>query len=249
MTSEPDINKILAHAAIEGFDRLSTNSLNRIKRAWTQQKHRPGFTPLPEESDLLYDISRSAAYQSFKHCVGSKYTYNRYIKVGLLLQELSLQGYRDRLRAIRDELRQKKHPKGAFKLIHIASTGVLSQVLEYLSSLRDQYKLSKQAVRREFELIVEQWTKISISVSNRDVQRDLLARIVRVISRSPPAFFVYASRGAIQKAQELMAKVNNDGMLTGKYILWSKTTKNHDHSQYLCACYNINYGIESPFTS
>jgi hypothetical protein len=144
---DPDINKILANVAVLGIEKASSRTLKYIQKVWLGSTSKVGFTPEPEEASRMKDISVNSTYQRFKLIVG-KYKFTAYIKVGLLIYDLNQKGDRERVQKIRDDVYNSKDGANALKIIHIASTGVLLHVLEYLVNSKDEKNLSQFAVRR-----------------------------------------------------------------------------------------------------
>lgn len=182
---EPDINKILANAAVIELDKISSRTLSKIKSLWLKHKYY-GFTPTPSEAESLKDISNNSIFVTFSRCVG-KYEYSAFIRIGLMIYELSEIGNKDRV----DEIRRfiySKHGNVPKKIIHIASTGILLHVLEYLTNLRDEKNLSCDVVREEFINIVTLWEKVSIPVSLLDSEDSIIDSIKKIMQEKVPIF-------------------------------------------------------------
>lgn len=260
--SEPDINKILAHMALIKYEDVSTRTLNMIRKAWTKSTLRTGFTPTPEEANRLKTISQNHTYKAFKECVGS-FQYTRFIKVGLLLYDLKCAGDKSRIDQIRKDIKNSKYSDpNAFKILHIASTGVLLHVLNYVVDMKDRDHLSPHAVRQEFLRILELWTEISISVTKDDAPADVEKKILGMMKTSPPLMFIYAGRKHLEdgaaryrstfrdpviNAQRAIANLRNRGVFRDAYVMWSKMLIYETLEQYLCVFYSVRHDLNTAF--
>ena len=239
--SEPDINKILANAAVIELDKISPRVLSKIKAIWLRYEYY-GFTPTPSEAESLKEISKNSTYMTFARCVG-RYEYNAFIRIGLLIYELNEIGNKDRV----DEIRKyvySEHGNVPKKIIQIASTGILLHVLEYLTNLRDEKNLSSDVVREEFINIVTLWENVSIPVSLLDLEEKIISSIKKIIGENVPIFFVYGAGNAATKAELIVAELNNDELFSGKYLPWCKVrvigkTKKIEH--FLGVFYAVEY--------
>lgn len=215
----PDINQILAQASIIGIEKISARMLSKIKSTWLKHKYY-GFSPTPSESEALKEISNNSTYNTFSRCVG-KYEFNAFIRIGLLLYELNEKGDTTRVNEIRKYV-YSKHGSFPKKIIHIASTGVLLPVLEYLTNLKDEKNLSSDIVREEFANIVSTWENVSIAVSILDPESLTKEAITKKVLGNVPIFFVYAAGNAVNKSVTIVAELRNGGLFSGKYLPWCK---------------------------
>lgn len=241
-----NINKVVAELAKQKLEDISKPTLDKIQEVWLKAKTRSGFTPSPEEAEKLKRISNNTTYKSFKSCVGNA-PYLRFIKVGLLLYELMTQGNLDRIREIKDEIYNSKYNQTALKIIHIASTGVLLNTLEYLINLKDERELSKHAISLEFERILELWQKISIPVKKEDLPESIIKKIKEKIDKKEPLIILYASQTAVQIAHEIIAQIRNCSLCDGKYHPWSKNLYYENIEQYICIFYKLGDNWDTPF--
>ena len=138
---EPDINKILAHAGIIGFEKLGRKTITKIKKLWFKGQF--GITLSPEEANKLKRISETPTYRLYRRCVGNN-LYTPYIKLGMLIYELTILGDRKRVSEIRKEISCTKKQKFR-KIIHIGSTGIIPHILEYLVNLKEDKNFSKES--------------------------------------------------------------------------------------------------------
>jgi len=73
--TEPDINKILANAAIIGLENIGKRTFDTIKKAWLRIDitSRYGFTITQDEANTLNDIAKNPTYIAFKSAIGTKF--------------------------------------------------------------------------------------------------------------------------------------------------------------------------------
>jgi len=242
----PDFNKVMGHAAVIGFEKLTKPQFDKVRDAWLKAKFRSGFTPTPKEASRLKDIAGNRTYIAFKSCVGAV-PYLRFIKVGILLYELMCEGNIKRIREIKREIYNSKYNKTAIKIIHIASTGILLNALEYLINLRDNRNLSKYAVSLEFEKIQELWQEASVGIKKDETVEQAEEKIMNKVKKLLPLVIAYASQTAVIIAQSAVANIRNKGICQGKYLPWSKNLVYCDLEQYLCIFYKVGGEFETPF--
>jgi len=245
---EPDINKILGNAIILGLEKVGNKTLNTIKKVWLKSTSRYGFTPLPEEATRMNEIAKNQTYLTFKRIVG-KYKFTPYIKVGILLYELNHKGNKERADSIRKDVYNSKDGNQAKKIIHIASTGVLLHVLEYLINIKDKYNLSQYAVKQEVDKILNLWKKVSIPVSNADTKEKIISNIENVMKLKENLIVIYACGKAADKAQLVVAELYKKQIFSGKYVPWSKNDIFYGMLHYVCLCYSVEDFGESPLAS
>ena len=243
---KPNINEILARASLIKFEELSKSVLDNIRDIWLKAKTRSGFTPTPEEAERLKRIAKNITYQSFKSCVGST-PYLRFIKVGLMLYELMTEGNLDRIKEIKNEIYNSKYNITALKIIHIASTGVLLNTLEYLINLRDERQLSKYAVSLEFEKILVLWNSIAIPIQKDDDEKNIIEVIKSKVIINSPLIILYASQSAVKVAHSVVVEVSKQNVCQNKYLPWSKNLIYKSLEQYICIFYKIDGDWETPF--
>ncbi|MFH1181710.1 MAG: hypothetical protein V1702_02010 [Candidatus Woesearchaeota archaeon] len=242
---QPNINEILARAGLQSIERVTKPVLDTIRNAWLKAKTRSGFTPTPEEAVQLKSISEIETYKSFKSCIGAT-PYLRFIKVGLLLYQLMTDGNLERIKQIKDEIYNSEYNKTAIKIIHIASTGVLLNVLEYVVNIRDERGLSKYAVSLEFEKIIDLWQSVSLPVKKEDTVELVVSAIIKKVEENPPLIVLYASQSAVKIAHMAVAEVRTKD-LCKKYHPWSKNLYYKGLEQYICIFYRIEGEWETPF--
>lgn len=243
---KPNLNEVIARASLIKLEEVSKPVLDNIRDIWLKAKTRSGFTPTPEEAERLKRISQNITYRSFKSCIGST-PYLRFIKVGLMLYELMTEGNLDRIKEIKDEIYNSKYNTTALKIIHIASTGVLLNALEYLINLRDERQLSKYAVSLEFEKILGLWNSIAIPVQKDDDEKKIIELIKSKVMENSPLIVLYASQSAIRVAHSVIVEVNKQNLCQNRYFPWSKNLIYKSLEQYICIFYKTDGEWETPF--
>jgi hypothetical protein len=249
VSDEPDINKILANALIIGAGNVGKRTLESIKKLWLKGTSRYGFTPEPKEASRLKDISNNVTYQTFKKIVG-KYKFTPYIKVGILLYELNRGGNKERVEEIRKDVYNSKDGYLAKKIIHLASTGVLLNVLDFLIDLKNNKELSKYAIQNEFKKVLDLWGKISVPVSNSDPQKQIIENINQVVNLKEGIVVIYGCGHAAEKAQIVIAKLIKEKFFQkNNYIPWSKNNLFYDIPHYTCFCHYLEKGFNNALSS
>jgi hypothetical protein len=244
MSQEPDINEILGNALVIGIENISKRTLETIKKSWLKGKY--GFTPIPEEATRLKEISTNQTYITFKKIVG-EYKYTAYIKIGILLYELNQKGNRERVEEIKREVYNSRDGIHAKYIIHIASTGVLLEVLEYLIDLKYKISPTKEMLRSEFEDILQLWRKVSVPISNSDTKEKIIEDITTVIKLREKLLVIYACGHATSKAQLIIAQLTKEKFFSkNKYLPWSKNNTLSGIAHYVCMCYLIDEFSSSP---
>lgn len=245
----PDINKILGNALLLGFEKITKRTLDSIKKVWLKSSFRYGFTPEPEEATKLKRISQNNIYQTFKEIIG-KYKFTPYIKVGILLYELNKIGDKDRVEEIRKDVYNSRDGYIAKKIIHLASTGTLLHVLNFLIDLKNSEDLSQYAIQTEFEKILNLWRKVSVPVSNKAPEAELVSRIKDVIRLKEDVVIIYGCGHAAEKAQILIAKLIKENFFSeNNYLPWSKNNVFYGVLHYVCLAYYIEKGFSTPLSS
>lgn len=248
MTEPPDINKVLAYAAIQGIDNLTKRSLNSIRKSWIEARGVYGFTYTPEEANEIKKTTKDPTYVAFKECIGSSFRHLKFIKIGLLIFQLRKKGDRERIEQIKEDIYQSRYGQVPNKLIHLASLGILPAVLDYLTHLKTHAGLSKNALHREFMKLLDLWKDVSIDVKRDTSQTDLKNMIKSLMSKKPAQIVIYGSGRAAYTAQRVIAELINRRFFSNKYLPWNKTIPfSQTDVQFICFLYSVNFGVDTPF--
>lgn len=244
---EVDINKVLANALVIGIEKLTKAKLDKIKEFWLKKTHaKYGFSPTSGEANKLKEIAKNPTYLAFKVSIGSS-PYTPFIKVGLMIYDLKCEGNLERIKEINEEIRNSRYTDIARKIIHIASTGVLLNTLQYIVDIKTQSNLSTYAVEREFNRLLILWTKVSIGVKSSDKVIEVRIKLINLMNKNPELMIVYATQSAVNIAQTTIAEMKNLGQFKGKYLPWSKNLSHYDLEQYLCIFYKVDTDFLTAF--
>lgn len=212
---DPDPEKFLAELAIGVAKGITSSIKDNIKKYWLKCEY--GITLNPQEGNSLKTIANNEFYQLFKRYLGEHWSL-KLIKVGLYLSELNEEGKRERAGEIQKEAYQKYGSKGA-KIIHLASTGILIPIMDYIIDLKLHKGASCIVLNQEFDKILDEWDKISIPVHWDSKETSLENEIKNKMENNYPIFFVYASGSASRIAQFTLAKMNNANLFRNRYIM------------------------------
>lgn len=222
MVDDFDANKFLAELTIAVTKGLVTSTKQSIQKIWSKLEY--GITLNPEESKSLKDISESEFYRIFKKYLGNHWSINL-IKVGLYISDLDEGGNQERAREIQGEVFKKYGHKGV-KITHLASVGILIPVMNYIIDLKLQKDASIIVLSQEFDKILSEWDTISIPVSADLTELNLREKILQKMNNNYPIFFVFSSGRAARNTQLTLAKMNNEQLFSGKYLMTSKNRVN-----------------------
>ncbi len=104
----------------------------KIKELWERREY--GFTPDPELANELQRISKSDAYKRMKDCIGHHH-FLSLIKLGLRIAELSDEGRVETIAKIKNSVYKKYGIRGV-RILNMGGTGVLLEIIKYLSQLK-----------------------------------------------------------------------------------------------------------------
>lgn len=212
-----DPNKFLAELTLGAVKGLTEPLKNKIKKYWLKREY--GVTIEPDEGKKLQDIANEEFYKIFKKYLGEHWSI-KLIKVGIYISNLNEEGKKERAGEIQKEAYRKYGPKGA-KIIHLASTGILVPIMDHIINLRLYKGATCIVLNQEFDKILDEWDQISIPVSRGEVD-SLRQKIESVMLQNHPIFFVYAAGSVSVLTQLILAKMNNDRLFQGKYLMTSK---------------------------
>lgn len=218
MSDEPNINEFSAQLTYAIGKGLTTDIKNKIQQMW--QKRQYGVTLLPDEAESLKKIAQNEFYLLFKKYLGAHWSI-KLIKVGIYISELNDDGKRKRAKELQSEVYRSYGQKGV-KIIQLASTGVLTPIMDYLIDLRLTKGANPIVLHQEFDLILHEWDVISIPVRPETPGDTLKISVQKRIDEQRPIFFVYAAASASSRAQLTLAQMNNDGAFRGKYLVIPK---------------------------
>jgi len=202
----PDVNKFLSELTI-GVGKGLTDAIKaKIKKAWLKKEY--GVTIQVEEADALKKISENEFYILFKKYLGGHWSVNL-VKVGIYISQLQEEGKKKRASELHSEAYKKYGPKGA-RIIHLASTGILVPIMDYIIDLKLIKDANYITLSQEFDKILDEWDKISIPVNLNETEESIKIAVINKMDTGYSIFFVYAAGGATKIAQLTLAKMNNE---------------------------------------
>jgi len=187
----------------------------KIKELWDQRKY--GFTPSKPEADAIKDVGEKESYRRFKECVGNHWSIDL-IRVGLYITELNDEGKKEIVKKIKDGVHRKYGARG-IKIVELATTGHILEIIDYLSRLKINENLNEQDLSLEFEKLLEEWVSVTIFVQAGDNEKETFARITKLMDARKERFFVFAYGSAVQTASNAVSKIAIE--LSDKYKQYS----------------------------
>ena len=247
MSKAPDIDRILALAAMQGIENIGKRTFNTIRKEWIAARGQYGFTYTPDEAKLLKESLEHPTYVAFKKCIGN-YRHLKFIKVGLLIFELRRKGDIARIKEIKSQVYNSRYGVVPNKLIHLATLGILPSILDYLTDLKTINKMSKSALQREFQKLLDKWKEISICVDKDTTQSFLKSEIKLRMKKEYAQIIVYGAGRASHVAHRVIADMKNKQKFSGRYLDWSKNIPFSEKDiQFICFLYSLNFGVDTPF--
>ncbi|MBD3319270.1 hypothetical protein GF342_05170 [Candidatus Woesearchaeota archaeon] len=241
----PSLEGFLAELSLAAAGKAGKKVLEKIKRVWDTGKF--GFSPYDKELATLAQVSKDPAYKRFREIVGKNYPYLVYIKIGFLLHKLTITGEYDRAENIRKQMYQRRG-QNVSRIVHIASTGVLAHVLDYLADRKEKHCLSPTALRQEFDAILKEWNEIAIPVKTTDTIEFIFRSAVAIAKKNPPRFFIYSLGKQTEKAWAAVARIRKDPQIIGSFVAWSKNNNIHGKDHFICVFYNVENELGHPLT-
>ncbi|MFZ3077212.1 MAG: hypothetical protein WA139_02040 [Candidatus Aenigmatarchaeota archaeon] len=198
-----------------GVNKIADIGIKKLIELFFTRKY--GFTSSKKHAKELYDISNTSLFQEFKNCVASN-EYITLVREGLRISALNNEGRRPEIELIKGEVYRKYGSRG-IKVLSIASTGEVKKVVEYLIDLKLRKNFNLIDLRNEFEKIVDNWEKITLFVKTDHDKDHIIKEIIWHIEQKQDLFFIFAYGSAIQHTIEIIAKLRNDGIYQGKYLI------------------------------
>ena len=187
----------------------------RIKETWDKKQY--GFSPSKDEAIILKRISRADVYERLKFCLGQHWSLSL-IKVGIYISDLNIEGQQELVEKINEDI-FKKYGKRGKRIMELGSTGVIRNIIEYISDLKIRKNYNRDDLIREFENILEDWNRITIFVKSNDTKDDIVNNLKKQIEFKYNLFFVFAFGSASVIAYNAIAQANNEGIISeGKYM-------------------------------
>lgn len=210
--------------------KVATESIEWVKKRievlWGMKEY--GFTPDPDLASNLKRISESEAYKRMKKCIGN-HKYLGLVKLGLRIGELGDSGDTGRIYAIKNSVYDKYGIEGV-RILDMGSTHILVDIIQHLSEIKIKLNHSQDYMVTFFELVINEWTEITIFHKTDDGQHTLKCRIVQKMEIPYPIFFVFASGQASLDAKRAIASLNNDKEIQDRKYSFTLHSKTEDRT-------------------
>ncbi len=196
----------------------------KIKELWERREY--GFTPDPELANELQRISKSDAYKRMKDCIGHHH-FLSLIKLGLRIAELSDEGRVETIAKIKNSVYEKYGIRGV-RILNMGGTGVLLEIIKYLSQLKMEKNYTQRDMAEKFEEIIDKWTEITIFHRAEHGQTVLRNTIIRYMEISRELFFVFASGVAGDQAKKVIADLSNNNEIRKRGYIFNLYERKED---------------------
>lgn len=217
--------------------KLSGEALSAAKRRiydlWLQNKY--GFTPSKEEAIAIQRISQREIYKRLKGCIGKHWALDL-LRVGIYISELNEVGSKETVERIKEDVYNRFRARGV-RILTLGSTGIIVQVIEFLSDLKSENNLNEEEIGLELDRILDEWDRITIFVKRDDPESSVLDRINRYIEQQHQLFFVFTfGRTAFRKATKTIAKLNNDNVILDNHYLFDSDLRINQAGDPIYTC-------------
>jgi len=157
--------------------------------------------------------------------------YITLVREGLRISYLNNDGRKKEIEKINDEV-NKKYGRFGLRVMQIASTGELKNIVKYLVDLKLRKNYNILDLTKEFEKIVENWVKITSFIKTEHSKEHIQKEIINHIEQKEEIFFIFAYGRAVQPAIEVIAELNTKKKFSEKYLLDSEMNKNKANIEY-----------------
>lgn len=175
-----------------------------------------------KEFEALKRINENPNFCRLEELIGT-HPHLRLVNIGIYIMQLNDNDKRELIKKIKNRV-NKKHGRRGMKILHLGSTGVIYDVIEYLDRLKLTRGYDKEHIVSEFDKILDEWDKITIFVKSEEDKKVLRRNILLYITLKYPLFFVFAYGTACDVAKKTIADMDNDGLISqkNKYLLFGK---------------------------
>lgn len=217
--------------------KLTATQLKKIAQAYKklQQSKRFGFTPPNEDIAIkLLEIDKSPLFQRIRELIG-KHPDLRLIRISLLIEKLNTEGATLLVDQIRSEI-YENHGEYGIKIINLGSTGRISFIIDSLEKIKEEYQKSTEELINDYQYMIKKADYITVYVNNEDYIPNIELKICKKMDQRPDIFFVIAAGRASDASMQVIAKLNNKGIIRDKgYLFFSPLIKPHgeERQRYL----------------
>lgn len=202
---------------------LSDEHLKKIAEKFKdiQKLKKFGCTPSDELAKNLIKIDSTPKFLQLKKLIGKHQTL-KLARIGLYLGKLNLEGVKSVVDEIRNEIIENHGYDGA-KLINMGSSGILSESIDALQNVKDEFNLSKSEVIIEYEYSIKKIEYISIWIKSEDVAQNIKIKIInKMEDMRPRLFYVIATGLASSNTAQVIAEMCNKNEIRKRgYMVFS----------------------------
>jgi len=240
-----DLSKIDYKNLLRIFRDSSGKLRDKIREIIIQriEKNKPFVSINEKETQHLYKIRKYESYRMMEICLGSHWSMNL-IGLGLLVSELNETQKTDLQEKVRIEVHRKYGAKG-LKILEMGSTGVIRDIIDYLSRIKTRKEYTFLEMNKLFDNILDKWQKMAIFVKSEDDMNHIKMKCRQLLESKDSLFFVFAYGFAVKHAINAIASLNNDGELKG-YLFFANMGTDGKRNIYSCSFENVEgFGIDS----
>ncbi len=163
-----------------------------------------------------------------RECIGD-HPYLSVVKLGLAFAGISKRGDAERIGRIKREVTNRYGLKGV-RILAMGSTGVLLEVIRYMSDIKIKHDYTQADMVERFEKIIEAWMVITIFHKAEDGESALRKQIIEYMQSTRELFFVFASGIAGDQAKRMIAMLNNESEIRKRRFTCSLLARNEDQT-------------------
>ncbi|MFH0986496.1 MAG: hypothetical protein V1911_00435 [Candidatus Micrarchaeota archaeon] len=231
MEEQLDINKIIADLIKEG-----SIAAKEAFEKWINEK-RIGFPVDRKTSEILKRIREEDVFIRLKECVG-KHQILKFILLGLYISELNKKGERKELQNLKDNLFFKQG-KYAINICNMGSTGVIKEVVNYLSELKIKYNYTKEELSKELEKIIDEWNEITLFVKESDQKEAVKEWIENMIKNKIHLFFVFGYGAARETTMVAIGELRNEAKIESRGYLFFNENLDEGGKKKICSFFKL----------
>jgi hypothetical protein len=121
-----------------------------------------------------------------------------------------------------------KHGYEGIRVLNMGSTGVLMQIIQYMSDLKLKHNYSQKFMADHFDEIINQWKKITIFHKSEDGQKGLERNIIHFMDAHHDIFFVFSIGEVSGQAKLAIASLKNSNKISKKGYMLTLNSRKED---------------------
>ncbi len=192
----------------------------------TQKLKKFGCTPDDEIADKLRKIDSTPEFCRLHKLIGNHPTL-RLARIGLYLETLNKEGQTQVVEKIRGQIFEN-HREVGLQFLDIGSSGLMTEVINSLENINNEFNLPKNDLIRKYEYIIQKMKYITIYVDNEQSSQNIELKVSQKMDQFPEDFYVIATGIASDKTMQVIARMNNQKKFQERgYMLFSPNIKPH----------------------